>query len=1382
MSTLDDISINVEVNAEPAAKGFGKIAELATNAGKAAGKAVQDGLVKGASGMGQKLDAELGKAVGGSLKAATSVAAKATEKAFQAADAAAKNAADQLTGAKAQAEAASKHLDEARKNHEKLKAAGTSGDALQRSALELGKAAREAASAQTTLKAATEGLESAQDAAAEASRRHVAALGGQLPLADKLSIAFTDAGKAMTTMGPKLTSAGSAISSIGDKLTGAITKPALAAASAVGGIFAVGGWNRLMAIDTAKAKLKGLGHDAAGVDLIMENALASVKGTAFGLGDAASVAASAVAAGIKPGADLERTLKLTADAAAIAGIEFSDMGGIINKVATTNKLSGEVIEQMSERGIAVLPALAEHLGITAAEVSKLASEGKIDFETFQAAMEGVLGGAAGIMGAESLAAAMKNVWASVGRVGAAFLDAGGTGGGFFSQLKPIMAEVTGMVDDLAPAAETLGIKFGSAFAYAVEKARGVLDFLRELDPGVWKVVGAIAGVAVAAGPVIGAVGKITTAVGFLSTKLGPVLQAAGALMSGAGLGGLTGAAATAGKALSFMAGPVGIILSLVSALIAASPELRATLGAVFQQLMGVVGELAGVLMDALGPLLSTLMGALGPVLTMLGDLLATVLAALMPLIEALGPILTPIIRLVAAILEPLVALLAALLPPIIAVVEVVVDALAGAFGALAPILADVVLMLFKMSPAMLLILPALEWLAAAIPVVVQWFKDLFDTGTETGAGFADIWSGVAASFEDVWGGIASFFTGLWGGIVDFFQGIWSGVAAVFGWVWSSVIKPIVDAIAWYITELLIPAYTLLWNTVSWVFTAISTAAQIFWAALKYVFDLVVGAVTSFLAPIFEWLNGVILAAWNGIVAGVTYAWGLVSAVFTAINNAVRFVVAAVFTWLRDNVILPIWNAIVVAITTAWAFISGIFTAINDAIRGALAAVFLWLRDNVIMPVWNGIRSAIDTVYNWFQGTLVPAFERALAVIGSAFEALKTTIGEAWENIKKAAMAPVKFVVESVYRDGIKSLFDDIAEAVGLDLRMPDPPSLSFRSGGVLPGYTPGVDVHRFYSPTGGLLDLSGGEGIIRPDALRGLGGKRWLDQVNRLGIHAGAAHQRFADGGVWEAIGGTISGAKDWLSNTVGALGQIIVDPLGAIDRLIGEPVRQMLSGMGGGHFGTMLAEMPGKWIEGVKDWFSSMLIPTTQGVNGQWTGGAALARVQSMLPSFPGLFITDTYRDPAYNAAVGGSPTSFHMDAANPAVDIAGPFAQMDAFARMAYSMPAGTWRQILWLVAGHYDHVHVANRGGVMGQLPSVPLFDAGGWFEPGLAVNKTGKPEAVFTAEQWETLRALALRGGSGLPETVTLVDADGTFLARMQTVATDTSILAIKEVMG
>src|SRR5690606_10457918 len=114
-----------------------------------------------------------------------------------------------------------------------------------------------------------------------------------------------------------------------------VTQYGAIAAAAIGGLFTAkilsGGLSRALNIEDAQAKLKGLGHDTETVTGIMQNALAAVKGTAFGLDQAATIAASAVAAGIKPGQQLERYLRLTADAATIAGSSLSEMGSILNK-------------------------------------------------------------------------------------------------------------------------------------------------------------------------------------------------------------------------------------------------------------------------------------------------------------------------------------------------------------------------------------------------------------------------------------------------------------------------------------------------------------------------------------------------------------------------------------------------------------------------------------------------------------------------------------------------------------------------------------------------------------------------------------------------------------------------------------------------------------------------------------------------------------------------------------------------------------------------------------------------------------------------------------------------------------------------------------------
>jgi len=65
--------------------------------------------------------------------------------------------------------------------------------------------------------------------------------------------------------------------------------------------------------------------------------------------------------------------------------------------------------------------------------------------------------------------------------------------------------------------------------------------------------------------------------------------------------------------------------------------------------------------------------------------------------------------------------------------------------------------------------------------------------------------------------------------------------------------------------------------------------------------------------------------------------------------------------------------------------------------------------------------------------------------------------------------------------------------------------VGYDTGGTLPGFTPGRDVHTFVSPTGGVLHLSGGEAIMRPEWARAVG----VDYIKKAntsaamgGIHA----------------------------------------------------------------------------------------------------------------------------------------------------------------------------------------------------------------------------------------------------------------------------------------
>lgn len=281
---------------------------------------------------------------------------------------------------------------------------------------------------------------------------------------------------------------------IGTKLMAGVKVAGVGAAAAVGGALTaslVKGWGRLSNIEDAEAKLSGLGHSAESVAKIMDSALAAVKGTAFGMDAAATTAAGAVAAGVKPGEELTRVLKLTADAATIAGSDMGEMGAIFNKVATSNKLQGEVIAQLNDRGIPIIQMLSKTLGTSTDDVLELSKAGKIGFADFSKAMEEGLGGAA-LKSGETTRGAFANMGAAASRFGAGLLK------GVFPMVKDVFTGIGNGFDRLGrivePVVATLGTSIGNLFAilmkgdfvgavFGQEEDSAFVDFLFKVRDG-----------------------------------------------------------------------------------------------------------------------------------------------------------------------------------------------------------------------------------------------------------------------------------------------------------------------------------------------------------------------------------------------------------------------------------------------------------------------------------------------------------------------------------------------------------------------------------------------------------------------------------------------------------------------------------------------------------------------------------------------------------------------------------------------------------------------------------------------------------------------------------------------------------------------------------
>src|SRR5690625_1016371 len=115
-------------------------------------------------------------------------------------------------------------------------------------------------------------------------------------------------GSIQKTLNPEATKAGKSaginiansmadsLGKTGKTLTKAITLPVAGAVTAATGLISTLGWGRLTGLDSARAKLAGLGYEAEAVDRISSLVSDSIQGTVTTMAEGVSVAAGGLAA------------------------------------------------------------------------------------------------------------------------------------------------------------------------------------------------------------------------------------------------------------------------------------------------------------------------------------------------------------------------------------------------------------------------------------------------------------------------------------------------------------------------------------------------------------------------------------------------------------------------------------------------------------------------------------------------------------------------------------------------------------------------------------------------------------------------------------------------------------------------------------------------------------------------------------------------------------------------------------------------------------------------------------------------------------------------------------------------------------------------------
>lgn len=376
---------------------------------------------------------------------------------------------------------------------------------------------------------------------------------------------------------------------------------------------------------------------------------------------------------------------------------------------------------------------------------------------------------------------------------------------------------------------------------------------------------------------------------------------------------------------------------------------------------------------------------------------------------------------------------------------------------------------------------------------------------------------------------------------------------------------------------------------------------------------------------------------------------------------------------------------------------------------------------------GAIRQDSSNTAGWVQANAYAPMQAGANATGVAFAQAAGQVEAAFVRMQNAGKEPVRFIIETVYTNGIKAMWDKTASFLGMDA-LPSVAVPAFHDGGIMSGYTPGVDDRT--------IAVGGGEAIMRPEWTKAVG-PAYINKMNALA----RANDR--------------EGIKAATGNTSGAFAEGgIFDPA---------PARESLSQIpyGAGLWAQGLTNLMGKMIDGLttKAQAAAAAMAAAANAAGTWTGGPS-----GLGNPLPGSIITQWF-SAAHNGLDMAAPQGTRIGAAGPGVVSFSGWSAYGGGNEVHVDHPNGlqTWYAHLaspgigagsTVQGGSYlgpvgstgnstgPHLHfmVLNGGwpNVMNPAPFiglanggiVPTFDQGGTFAPGYNIinNATGADEHV------------------------------------------------------
>lgn len=525
--------------------------------------------------------------------------------------------------------------------------------------------------------------------------------------------AFT---KTASSIGGAFTNIASTVGRIGFNTLEAGATGAGAAMVALG----VKGITSANELQSLQLSMNGLTHSVNLGAQAMAGALKYAQQSPFQLTDVAATTKTLIAFG-QTATDAVKSLDLLGNISITTGVPLQAIGDIFGRVSAQGKLMNQDIQQLTENGVAILPALQNQLHLTAQQVQDLASSGGISFGQFRTALASLVDPSILAQLTNTLPRQLDRLNGSLRILSNAFVGVNVTAAaGFTAAANGMDVAVTNLVRSAADALRSPALL---AAATAIGNQLAVM----------------VAGIAKFIGPIVSGIATMSGEIGKFGALALPIL--------GLAIGGFSGLAAdipVIGRLVGGLTGPIGLLVGLFGTMLASSPQLRAAFGTAFGVLAdtfkqlaptfsvvaGMLGQIAGAIGNALAPLVSglaqafvTLLGALAPIIPILGqfalDIIQKVLLPIMPslvqvfqilasavaqILVAITPLIPPLTQLALQILQQV---LLPIMPSIVQLVQLFAIAITMVLQAISPLMPQIIGLASLLVSAMAPILPQL---------------------------------------------------------------------------------------------------------------------------------------------------------------------------------------------------------------------------------------------------------------------------------------------------------------------------------------------------------------------------------------------------------------------------------------------------------------------------------------------------------------------------------------------------------------------------------------------------------------------------------------------------------------------------------------------------